>query len=129
MLETLSTNSGDAENPIDRIGSPQHFRWLESIVKVILALNLLDAIFTLGWVQLGLASEANPLLASLVLDHPVAFASVKLALVGGASWLLWQNRTRPLAVVGIFIGFLVYYLLLLIHLRYLSWIVGILLDP
>ncbi len=30
MLETLSTNSGDAENPSDHIGSPQHFRWLES---------------------------------------------------------------------------------------------------
>ena len=29
------------------IGTPEQFRWLLGIVKVVLALNLLDAIFTL----------------------------------------------------------------------------------
>ena len=78
-----------SETPVDsKIGTPEQFRWLLGIVKVILGLNLLDAIFTLIWVNAGLASEANPLLAEIVRDHPVAFAVVKLGLVAGGSSLL-----------------------------------------
>jgi hypothetical protein len=115
--------------PESWIGTPQQFRWLLGIVKVVLALNLLDAIFTLIWVNAGLAREANPLLAEIVRNHPVGFASVKLALVMGGSFLLWRYRSRPLAVVGIFVTFLVYYLLLLYHIGYLSFVVGALLFP
>jgi hypothetical protein len=111
------------------IGTPEQFRWLLGIVKVVLALNLLDAIFTLVWINAGLAREANPLLAEIVRDHPVAFAVVKLGLVAGGSFLLWRHRSRPLAVVGIFVVFLVYYLLLLYHIGYLSLVVGTLLFP
>jgi hypothetical protein len=119
-----------SEAPLDsRIGTPEQFRWLLGIVKVILALNLLDAIFTLIWVNAGLAREANPLLAEIVRDHPVAFAVVKLGLVAGGSFLLWHYRRRPLAVVGIFVAFFVYYLLLLYHIGYLSLVVGTLLFP
>jgi hypothetical protein len=112
-----------------RIGAPEQFRWLGGIVKVLLALNLLDAIFTLVWVSAGLANEANPLMEILVRDHPVVFAALKLGLVGGGSWLLWHHRARPMAVVGIFLAFFVYYLLLLFHVGYLSLIVGTLLFP
>ena len=43
--------------------------------------------------------------------------------------LLWRYRSRPLAVVGIFVAFLVYYLLLLYHIGYLSLVIGTLLFP
>jgi hypothetical protein len=105
------------------IGSPEHFRWLKGIVKALLVLNLLDAAFTTLWVTAGLASEANPLLAELVAEHPVWFALVKTTLVGLGSLLLWRKRTRPLAVVGIFAAFLVYYAVLLYHLDYLGGLV------
>lgn len=127
MSDTIPAHS-PARNS-NRIGTPEQFRWLNGIVKVVLALNLLDAIFTLVWVTFGLADEANPLLETLVLDHPVLFAVVKLSLVGGGSWLLWLHRQRALAVVGIFSSFLIYYFLLLYHLSYLSWVTGILLYP
>ncbi len=120
-------SSRDSVDP--RIGTPEQFRWLLGIVKVVLALNLLDAIFTLIWINAGLAREANPLLAEIVRDHPVGFALVKLGLVAGGSFLLWHYRSRPLAVVGIFAAFLVYYLLLLYHIGYLSLVVGTLLFP
>ena len=127
MSEGLSV---DAAAPgSGRIGTPEQFRWLGGIVKVILGLNLLDALFTLAWVTLGVAKEANPLLETLVRDHPVVFIVVKLGLVAGGSWLLWTHRNRPLAVVGIFVGFLTYYGLLLFHVGYLSWVIGILLFP
>ncbi|MGH0028952.1 MAG: DUF5658 family protein [Myxococcota bacterium] len=124
MAAPVERNPG----PASRIGSRQHFRWLEGIVKVTLVLNLVDAVFTLLWVWAGLASEANPLLAELVLEHPIAFVSVKLALVGLGSMLLWWRRQRPLAVVAIFLAFLVYYGILLLHIDYLATVVGILLS-
>jgi hypothetical protein len=107
-----------------RIGTPQHFRWLHGIVKVVLVLNLLDAVFTLLWVWSGLAKEANPLLRQLVLESPVGFAAAKLAVVGLASLLLWRLRERPLAVVAIFLAFLAYYALLLAHIGFLSLVLG-----
>jgi hypothetical protein len=42
---------------------------------------------------------------------------------------LWRHRRRPLAVVGIFGVFLTYYFLLLVHVGYLSLIMGTLLFP
>lgn len=112
-----------ASPEIRRIGTRQHFRWLEGIVKATLVLNLLDALFTLTWVGAGLATEANPFMQELVHAHPVAFVSVKVALVGLASLLFWRLRHRPLAVVAIFLCFLVYYALLLVHVDFLSLVI------
>jgi Domain of unknown function (DUF5658) len=103
-----------------RIGTPQHFGWLEGLVKALLVLNLLDAIFTLFWINAGLASEANALMRDLVNHHPVIFVTVKLALVALGSYLLWARRESPSAIIAIFAMFFVYYLVLLHHLRYSS---------
>jgi hypothetical protein len=114
---------------VSRIGTREHFRWLEGIVKGTLVLNLLDALFTLFWVVNGLAREANPLLQTVVQEHPVAFVAAKLSLVSLGSLLLWRYRGRSLAVVAIFVAFLAYYLMLLIHVDYLAWVLGILFVP
>ena len=111
------------------IGEAHHFRWLHAIVKVVLVLNLFDAVFTLLWVYAGLARESNPLIADVLRDSPVLFAVAKVALVGLGSLLLWRNRDRPLAVIGIFVVFLAYYLVFLYHVGYLSLLIGTLLYP
>ena len=111
------------------LGTPQHYRWLGGIVKTVLVLNLVDAVFTLVWVGTGQAEEANPLLRELVIAHPVLFVAAKLALVGLAAALLWRLRARPLAVVAIFFAFLLYYLLLLWHVGFLALLVGEWLVP
>jgi hypothetical protein len=112
------------------VGTPQHFRWLQGIVWVVLALNLADALFTLLWIRGGLASEANPLLHELAHGHPFAFLASKLAVVTLGSLLLWRQRQRPLAVVFIFVAFGLYYAVLLAHLGFLSAIVrGAVLIP
>ena len=102
------------------VGTAEHFRWLHGLVKSIIVLNLLDGVFTLAWVQAGLAEEANALLADLVMDQAVLFMLAKLALVSLGAVYLWRIRTRPLAVVGIFGSFLIYYLVVLYHLHYTS---------
>ena len=103
-----------------RIGTPEHFRWLHGVVKAVLVLNLIDAVLTLYWVRGGLATEANPLIDELVTGNAIAFVATKLSLVGMGSWLLWKQRHRPVAVIGIFSMFICYYWVLLYHLHYAS---------
>jgi hypothetical protein len=99
-------------------GTPEQFRWLEGILRAVVVLNLVDAILTLFWVHSGLAREANPLLEPMVNQRVVIFVAVKLSLVSSGVWLLWQRRQHPLAVVGLFVSFLLYYGVLLHHLRF-----------
>ena len=112
----LEPTSGDQR----WIGHPEHFRWLYGIVKVVLVLNLLDAVFTLIWVHAGLAEEANALMRDLVNNHTVRFVLAKLALVSLGSILLWYRRHHPLAVIAIFLTFFAYYLIFLYHLQFSS---------
>ncbi len=102
------------------IAAPGQYRWLHGVVKGVLVLNLADALFTLYWVRAGHAREANDLIDELVNEHAVLFVVTKLALVGLGSWLLWNRRSRPLAVVAIFVVFLVYYAILMLHLDHLG---------
>jgi hypothetical protein len=110
------------------IGTLQHLRWLYQITKCILVLNLLDAFCTLFWVGAGFAEEGNILLRNLVNHHPILFVLVKAALVSLGSLLLWRYRHHALAVMGLFTVFLVYYCLLLYHLRFSNLLVQYLLD-
>jgi uncharacterized membrane protein len=105
------------------VGTAEHFGWLQGMVKAVLVLNLLDALFTLVWVRSGLAREANPLIDQLVEEQAVGFVIVKLGLVGLGSWLLWHRRERPAAVIAIVAAFLAYYLILLYHIQYASGLV------
>ena len=133
LIELKSRGSETAQAPTSQpsqfsIGTQQHFRWLHGLVKVVLLLNLLDAIFTMFWVDSGLAVEANVLLQAAVENHLVAFVMIKIALVSLGSFLLWKRRQHALAVVGLFVIFLVYYYLLLYHLRFASFIIRLILK-
>ncbi len=99
------------------IGTEQHFRWLHGIVLATVVINGIDAVLTLVWVLSGRATEANPLMETLLRLGPLPFVVGKLALVSGGTWLLWTNRRHPLAVIGLFLFFLAYYWVLLHHLR------------
>ena len=99
------------------IGTPKQFRWLKGIVATVIVLNLLDGILTMVWVLSERATEANPFMAPLIEAHPVLFIVVKMALVFLGTYLLWRLRKRALAVVAIFVAFLAYYAILLLHLR------------
>jgi hypothetical protein len=99
-----------------QVGNPLHFEWLRKLVHAILVLNLIDAVMTCIWVLSGQATEANPVMAELLPRGAVTFVAGKIALVSLGSWLLWNRRKHPMAVVGIVLLFLVYYFILLIHL-------------
>ena len=106
----------DGVQPASWIGTPEEIGWLNSLIKVLLVLNVIDAVMTVLWVADRKATEGNPLIFELPQQHPVGFVIVKTALVSGGTFLLWRHRDRPLAVVSIFIAFLAYYFLLAWHL-------------
>ena len=110
------------------VATAEHLQWLDGIVKAVIVLNLLDILFTLAWVGFGHVEEANLLLVALVRDHPVLFVLTKISLVSLGSFLLWKHRGHPLAVIGIFLVFGLYYYLLLYHLRFTSVVVSYLIG-
>lgn len=86
------------------------------LVVPLFALNLADAVFTVGWIELRLAHEANPLMAQpLGLGVPT-FLVVKLGLVLLGLYLLYRRVEQRLAQVGLGSLFLVYASLLCYHL-------------
>lgn len=90
----------------------------------IIVMNILDAVFTLFWLNTGLAKEANVLLRYLVEHYPILFVVTKFALVLAGTYILWRNRRNKYAVFGLFLAFLVYYALPLYHLGYFSHLVS-----
>ena len=71
-----------------------------------------------------MATEANPMMDVLLTWGPVPFMLGKLALVSLGVLLLWRLRHRSAAVVGIFIGFIAYYAILVQHLGQVGWLLA-----
>ena len=90
--------------------------WLRTAVLAVLLLNLADLVFTMLWVQTGVATEANVLLTGLVERNFVTFALTKMMLVSLGVLLLWRQRRRPLATFGIGLSFVAYNGLFVYHL-------------
>lgn len=90
---------------------------LRRVVGAVLGLNLVDALLTLAWVELGVAREANPLLAGLLALSPALFVAAKSALVSLGLGLLFLLRQRRMAVLGIWSALGLYLLVLGIHLH------------
>jgi hypothetical protein len=87
-------------------------RSFEAGLGALVVLNLADALFTLGWVEVGLATEANPVMAGAMTLGPGLFVLSKVALVTLATTLLYRNRSLltarlalvPLALLYAFVG-------------------------
>lgn len=95
--------------------------WLRLVVLAVVVLNLLDAVLTLVWVNLGVAEEANVLLARVLDRSAVAFMLVKMGLVSAGLAMLWSHRQHKLASIGLVGCFFTYNALLGYHL----WIAAV----
>ena len=89
---------------------------LRVVVVALVVLNLLDAVFTLVWVEAGIAKEANLLLEGILSQSAIGFMLVKMALVSLGVLLLWRHRDRRLAVAGLALACFAYSSLLVYHL-------------
>ena len=64
------------------------------ILSIILLMNLADLVFTIGFVEGGYATEANPFMAFLIEKSPLIFAVGKISLVSFGVALLWNFKTK-----------------------------------
>lgn len=101
-----------------------HPRWLGRSLQWTVVLNGADAAFTLLFVGLGLATEANPLMADLLERSPLAFVLVKIVLVSLSVGLLWRLREHRTASTAAAVAVLAYFAVIAQHLRILGHLVG-----
>lgn len=85
----------------------------------LLVLNLLDGLFTLAFLQAGVAEEANPLMRMAYEHSPAAFMGIKLALVNAGAAMLWMNRGTLAARAALGGGVLMYAAIVAYHCSFL----------
>ena len=99
------------------VGTEKQYAWMGTMLFIVFLLNAADAVFTVYWIVGKDSWETNPIMDHLLGIHPIVFVTVKLLLVALGSFLLFRYRRQRMAVVGIFGLFIVYYWLLIWHLR------------
>jgi hypothetical protein len=104
--------------------SPSTSRALTWAAGLVVVLNLLDAMWTLAFVEGGHAGEANPLMNSALNHGPVGFMVTKLALVSLSVLLLWRLRDRTAATVGLYSGAAAYTAVVAYHLSNTHLLLG-----
>lgn len=88
--------AGEQHLPVD-----WHEPYLLFLAVTILLLSVADAFLTLTLIVWG-ATEANPLLAFILRDHPELFAAVKMGLTGaGVLVLVALARTRLFRIMSV----------------------------
>jgi hypothetical protein len=86
------------------------YPWHNVCLKLLLVLNLFDAVCTYIWVVMGYANEANPLMDYVLSISPTGFVLYKIIIVNLGVLLLWRLRRKifcraiTVPVVGIYIG-------------------------
>ena len=84
------------------------------LLFIILGASVLDALFTLLFIQNG-GGEANPLMATAILRGDTHFVGLKMALTGMGAWFLAAHQGFPLAIRGLHVLAVGYVGLLLLH--------------
>ncbi len=107
-----------AHNDLDSIDfqdKKNAFSWLSRILAATLVFNFCDIVMTLLVVISGIGVEANPLMAYLLEQSPLAFALFKVTMVSIGVMVLWHTRHYRLAIAGSVGIFSVYAMLMLYH--------------
>jgi hypothetical protein len=93
---------------------------LAGLAVTLILGNLLDALFTMTFLQLHVVDETNPFMRWLYEGSPLSFMVTKLACVQIAFLLLWANRRLPAAQLAMAAGATMYTLVVAYHLSILA---------
>lgn len=113
-----------AVHPFEHAAPAGRRRWLHRVAMGVIIANLVDAIFTIVYTDLGLAREANPLLEPALAGSPLLFMAIKLALVSMGVALLWRLRHRRTAAAGLIAAAAAYAWLIVYHLSATPHLIG-----
>ncbi|WP_164013660.1 DUF5658 family protein [Pyxidicoccus trucidator] len=97
--------------------------YLSPASVALLVLNLLDGLFTLLFLQLGVAEELNPLMRVAYEQSPLFFMFSKLVIVNAGLWLLCLHRRLRASRIAIRAGAVVYAIIVVYHLAFLTHLV------
>jgi hypothetical protein len=97
--------------------------YLSPASVALLMLNLLDGLFTLFFLQLGVAEELNPLMRAAYEQSPLFFMFSKLLIVNIGLWLLCLHRRLKASRIAIRAGAVVYGIIVVYHLAFLTHLV------
>lgn len=93
---------------------------------LLFTLNMLDAVLTLIWIRMDLATEGNALMAHILEYGEIPFLGVKLLIGAFAAYVLYRFAHMKVARRGMQLALAVYLALMLIHLATglsaISWI-------
>ncbi|ADO73604.1 DUF5658 family protein [Stigmatella aurantiaca] len=89
----------------------------------LLLLNLMDGLFTLTFLQLDVAEELNPLMRAAYEHSPLVFMSSKLIIVNAGLTLLCVHRAMRASRLAIRAGALIYAIINVYHLAFLTHLV------
>jgi hypothetical protein len=103
-------------------GSKASF-YLSPASVALLMLNLMDGLFTLLFLQLGVAEELNPLMRVAYEQSPLVFMFSKLVIVNAGLWLLCLHRRLKASRIAIRAGAVVYGIIVVYHLAFLTHLV------
>jgi len=109
---TVSMQSALRSRPFARTFAPE---LLTYVAGTVIVLNLLDALWTLAFVEAGVAEESNPLMQQALALGPVGFVIAKLALVSLSVLLLWRLRHRRTAAFALWSGATTYAIIIAYH--------------
>ena len=90
---------------------------LKTLLILTLLFNIVDIVVSIDTIYYGSAEEANPVMKMYLNLGILPFILAKFILVGGGCLILWKNRKRIIARLGIYIVFS-YYLALMAYFLY-----------
>lgn len=90
----------------------------------LLMLNLMDGLFTLLFLQLGVAEELNPVMRVAYEQSPLLFMFSKLLIVNAGLCLLCLHRRLKASRLAIRAGAVVYAVIVVYHLAFLAHLVS-----
>ncbi len=88
----------------------------------LLLLNVLDGLFTLTYLELGVAEEANPLMRVAYDFSPLGFMGFKLVVVNLGVWVLATHQRSRLARAALSLAVFAYSVIVTWHLAFLTWL-------
>lgn len=97
------------------LNEPWQAHEIHGLLGSIFIFNAADALCTIVWLESGLATEANPLLAWMFAFHPALFFVAKMTLVALGLVLLARYRHHALARGGAYLLFMLFTLLICYH--------------
>lgn len=82
---------------------------------LLFTLNMLDAVLTLIWIRMNVATEGNALMAHILEYGEVPFLGVKLFIGAFAAFILYRFAHIKVAKRGMQLALGVYLLLMIVH--------------